>query len=366
MSLAANLKANAPLYPYVTARSFLFTAESFLGPLIELTVHRKRPRTLFDDPEMFAAARRALDQLLKKDVENIRSGLYPIDVLRPENPIKHLLRIPRMFREGLAIAKRRKSHSAEEFSASAKELLEEPSLPDYYKRNFHFQGDGYLSEKSAELYEHQVEVLFAGAADAMRRMIIAPLKAQLRAAGKSIDGEGLRFLELAAGTGRATKFVRLAFPKAKIVALDLSSPYLKKAQQSLKAFPHHDFVEGDASHIPFLDESFDAVYSVFLFHELPMNARRTVLAESARVLKAGGFMGFVDSLQRGDVPAFDAALARFPIDFHEPFYRNYSQHPMEDLFEAAGMSQIEMDTGFFSKVVSSSKASNQVASEEIG
>jgi ubiquinone/menaquinone biosynthesis C-methylase UbiE len=254
-----------------------------------------------------------------------------------------------MFREGVEISRRRREHQAHEFSEKAQGLMSD--LPDYYRRNFHFQGDGYLSERSAELYDHQVDVLFAGSADAMRRMIIKPLREKFG----STDGEGLKFLEVGAGTGRATRFVRLAFPKAKIVAVDLSGPYLKKAQVELREFARHDFIEADGAKLPFLDETFDAVFSVFLFHELPQAERPLIIREGLRVLKPGGFYGFVDSLQLGDRPALDVALKQFPIEFHEPFYKNYIQTPMRQLFEDEGLTSLHEATGFFSKVISATK-----------
>lgn len=51
--------------------------------------------------------------------------------------------------------------------------------PKYFNRNFHFQVDGYTSENSAEIYDHQVEILFAGMAAPMRRLLLnelAPFK----------------------------------------------------------------------------------------------------------------------------------------------------------------------------------------------
>ena len=48
-------------------------------------------------------------------------------------------------------------------------------LPDYYRQNFHFQSDGWLSEHSAAIYDTQVEVLFTGAADVMRRRAFKPI-----------------------------------------------------------------------------------------------------------------------------------------------------------------------------------------------
>ena len=359
MGLLQNLKAKGlpverSLQAFALARSALFQTESFMAPAIEFLIKRKRPQTIFDDPELFKSARLSMATLLMEDVAHITSGLYPLEVLKPGNPLKHLLRMPTMLKEGYAIARRRQNKKAHQFSKSAQELLE--GLPEYYQRNFHFQGDGYLSEKSADLYEHQVEILFAGAADAMRRLIIPPLKKHF---GATHDGTGLTFLEIAAGTGRASRFVRLAFPKAKIVLVDLSAPYLKKAQEELSGFNHIDFVEANASDLSFKDETFDAVYSVFLFHELPMSERRAVIRETQRVLKPGGFHGMIDSLQIGDAPQFDNSLEQFPQNFHEPFYKNYVQTPMEAEFQSGGVTVEDVKIGFFSKCVSGKKTSSR-------
>ena len=214
----------------------------------------------------------------------------------------------------------------------------------------HYQSGGYLTEKSADLYEHQVEILFSGSADAMRRLIIPLFKEKY-----SNKGEGLHFLEVGAGTGRLTRFMKLAYPKARITVLDLSEPYLKKAQENLAEFKHVDFVQGKAESLPFKDHQFDAVYSCFMFHELPLEVRQLVLQESFRVLKGGGILGFVDSVQKTDAEDLMWALEQFPKDFHEPFYKNYSLHPMEDLIHQAGFKGIHKNQGFFSKALMAEK-----------
>lgn len=331
------------------SRSALFLTESFMLPAIEFAVNRKRPRLPFDDRELFQNIRSALEQLIDEDIKRIERGVYPAQVLKIESPLSHLKRLPSLLIEGVKASARRKKKSARQFGDEAKTLLR--GLPEYYQRNFHFQPDGYLSDLSAELYEHQVEVLFGGAADSMRRLIIEPLREHFG----SSDGDGLKFLEVAAGTGRSTSFVRLAFPLAKIVALDLSAPYLKRAQVNLKSYPRHDFVEGDAAATPFRDEEFDAVYSVFLFHELPERVRSDVIKESVRVLKPGGFWGFVDSLQLGDRPEFDEALKLFPVEYHEPFYRNYIETSLDETIQASGLQIESRGTGFFSKVIAAKK-----------
>ena len=54
--------------------------------------------------------------------------------------------------------------------------IDKDNYPQYYLRNFQHQTDGYLSDFSASIYDLQVEILFNGSADAMRRRVIKPIK----------------------------------------------------------------------------------------------------------------------------------------------------------------------------------------------
>ena len=60
-------------------------------------------------------------------------------------------------------ARRRRGDGAEVRDAAP------ATYPAYYRQNFHFQSGGWLTDHSAAIYDTQVEVLFTGAADVMRR-----------------------------------------------------------------------------------------------------------------------------------------------------------------------------------------------------
>jgi hypothetical protein len=53
--------------------------------------------------------------------------------------------------------------------------LDSPLYPEYYKNNFHFQTDGWMASKSAQVYETSTENLFLGRQDAMQRLSLQPL-----------------------------------------------------------------------------------------------------------------------------------------------------------------------------------------------
>lgn len=333
------------LYRYSKARSLSFAFQYFFLNWVSTLL----PGMIKPHFTLEKATLKKIDQevnlLLKQDIENIQEGYYPAKVLQPESPLSLLLRLPKIVQDTYRISHRRSRAKTKEFNPDLNETLDD--LPRYYRTNFHFQTDGYLSEKSAELYEYEVEMLFSGTADAMRRLIITPMKRCFEFS----NGAGLKFLEIGAGTGRSTRFVRLAFPKAKIVSIDLSDAYLKVAKRKLFDFKKIDFIQADGGDLPFKDQEFDAVYSIFLFHELPLNARLQVLNEGMRVLKDNGFLGLVDSIQKDDKKEFNPLLEGFPKNFHEPFYKNYIQTPMEDLVQKLSNLPIETERGFLSKVI---------------
>lgn len=324
-------------------RSALFFAESLpLGLLDRPPVADRRRRPAAEDALETSLAR--LRALFEHDARQIARGVIPLSVLAPRDPLGHGLRFLRILADARSVFARKRRRDASAFGPEAARWLAE--LPAYYRRNFHYQTDGYLSETSADLYEHQVELLFRGGADAMRRLILPPLRAHFAQAG---EGQGLRLLELGSGTGSATQAVARAFPRAQITCLDLSYPYTRHARRQLAGYERVQCVQGDAAALDFADGRFDAVYSVFLFHELPLPVRELALEEAFRVLAPGGFFGCVDSLQRGDDQELDWALEFFPRVFHEPYYAHYAAHPMDRLIAAAGFEDLSQGTGFLAK-----------------
>jgi hypothetical protein len=59
--------------------------------------------------------------------------------------------------------------------------------------------------------------------------------------------------------------------------------------------------------------------------------------QSARVLRPGGKLIFLDSLQLGDEPDYDGLLEYFPAAFHEPYYADYIRQDLPGLFARAGL-----------------------------
>ncbi|HEU0160486.1 MAG TPA: class I SAM-dependent methyltransferase [Hyphomicrobiaceae bacterium] len=287
-------------------------------------------------------------ELLLSDALAVRDGLYPAMEDDATPPLRHLARIGRMFADLPEALSRRAANDATSVQA-------EPGaaeLPAYYAQDFHFQTGGYLSEGSATLYDVQVETLFMGAAGPMRRAALAPLAEAL--SGR--DQRRLTLLDVACGTGRFLRQVRLAYPALRLKGLDLSRAYLQEARHHLGELRPIEWIEAAAERMPLAAASVDVVTCIFLFHELPPEVRRAATAEIARVLRPGGVFIFLDSLQLGDKPAWDGLLQSFPYRFHEPYYQGYLSDGLEGVFEAHGLEAVLTSTPFLSKLMVRRKA----------
>lgn len=288
-----------------------------------------------------------LRKLLAQDWANVEAGLYraPHDLFSA--PVEALRGAPRYFRDLRAVERRRHSRSAREVPLQARD----GRYPRYYLQNFHFQTDGWLSRHSARLYDHQVEVLFGGGADAMRRQALVPLRRVLERRRL----RGARLLDFGCGTGRFLSFVKDNYPRLPVTALDLSPHYLEAARRHLRPWRAVDFVRAPAEDTGLPAASYDVVTCVYLFHELPGKVRRQVAAEAFRLLKPGGAFILVDSLQLGDNPGYDGLLEYFPVAFHEPYFDDYIRCDLEALFEAAGLRVVETRPAYFSRVMTVEK-----------
>jgi ubiquinone/menaquinone biosynthesis C-methylase UbiE len=164
-------------------------------------------------------------------------------------------------------------------------------------------------------------------------------------------------LDLACGTGRFLREVKHNYPRLAVTALDLSRFYLEAAERNLAAWSGCAFVEAPAEATTLQAASFDILTVIFLFHELPLKQRRAVAAEIARLLKPGGLLVFLDSLQLGDEPDYDPLIERFPHQFHEPYYAGYAGEDLKALFGEAGLGHEETTLAYFAKLMTFRKSS---------
>ena len=204
-----------------------------------------------------------------------------------------------------------------------------------------------MTRDSARRYDTQVEVLLHGTANATRRQALPPLREVF--AGR--DQRRLKLLDVGCGTGRALDFFKQAWPRLPSLGVDLSEAYVAEAKRHLRRWCWINLMVANAEAVPLEDESQDAVTANFLFHELPPKVRRTVFRELARILKRGGRLVVLDSLQIGDEPDYDGMLDLFPQNYHEPYYASYIKEDFGAIARACGLTHLRDVKAFVSKVM---------------
>ena len=288
--------------------------------------------------------RTAFLDLFAKDRANIEAGLYPApDDVRAGAAFDALKSSARFFRDLPHVDRRRLQRAGVEVRKTGES---DGRYPAYYLQNFHYQTGGWLTEDSAKLYDTQVEILFGGAADAMRRVALGSLARAL----KGRDQRGVKLIDLACGNGRFLRQVMAAFPRIPATGFDLSPAYCAEARARLADWRQVEIVNGAVEQAPFEDESFDAATCVYLFHELPPRVRREAAREIARVLKPGGVFVLADSIQTGDHADLDRMLEYFPVGFHEPYFGSYLKEDFPALFAEFGLEVEETELAFLTKV----------------
>jgi ubiquinone/menaquinone biosynthesis C-methylase UbiE len=213
--------------------------------------------------------------------------------------------------------------------------------PDYYLNDFHNQKNGNLSLQSALTYEWQISVLFMGCNRLMRQAVIDHIPA----------GDDLQILDVACGTAAWIPQARLQGRMHAITAVDLSPAYLRFARyaQALGFRDNARFLQLNAESLqpPGLPADgwsahFDLVTSIWLLHELPRRAIERSIAEMVRVLKPGGRLLLLDSMQRADIPPerrdrAESVYRFFARYFNEPYYLAYQGLDVPALLQAHGL-----------------------------
>ncbi|WP_157217093.1 class I SAM-dependent methyltransferase [Flavisphingomonas formosensis] len=119
----------------------------------------------------------------------------------------------------------------------------------------------------------------------------------------AVDAQpGDRVLDVACGPGIVA--CALAAQGARVTGIDLTPAMIAeaKARQSAEGLAGLDWQVGDATALPFADETFDRVVTRYSFHHLPEPV--AALREMRRVCRAGGRVVVIDA-----TPAADTQVA---------------------------------------------------------
>jgi len=111
---------------------------------------------------------------------------------------------------------------------------------------------------------------------------------------QQVQGENLKLLDVACGTG---KFVKLLAEKQRcchIVAMDIDPDMISDAELITKNYPNVSVVQGDVTEMKFEDKQFNIVFECLMFHHLTDEQNKKAIEEIHRVLKNDGVFFFVD------------------------------------------------------------------------
>ncbi len=212
------------------------------------------------------------------------------------------------------------------------ELDPELELPDWYTAyDIHVQPGGVWSDdSSAFVYEEGAKVVMLRENDEylFHRLLVETAVPA---------GPHERIVDVGCGFGKSTRPFADIFPEAEVWGLDLSAPCLKLAHvQAEQLDKRIYFRQADARSTGFDGDSVDVVSGTMVLHEMPPEAVRDVLMESARILRPGGVVRFLEFAVTGD--AFrDATVYEHGDRNNEPFIPMLFDADVEGFCREAGL-----------------------------
>lgn len=125
---------------------------------------------------------------------------------------------------------------------------------------------------------------------------------------------GGKCLDVGCGSGALSIACARKNPGAQIIGIDRwgkeyasFSKNLCESNSAAEGVSNTSFQQGDACKLDFADETFDAVTSNYVYHNIPSKDRQAILLETLRTLKKGGSFAIHDIMSKakfGDMESF--------------------------------------------------------------
>ncbi|MGG3890523.1 class I SAM-dependent methyltransferase [Metabacillus fastidiosus] len=143
-----------------------------------------------------------------------------------------------------------------------------------------------------------------------------------------IENDTPNILDIGAGTGLFSSFIKEKYPKAKITLIDISEKMLESAKNRFKDDPTIDYIIADYTDYKF-EEKYDLVISSLSIHHLNDNDKQDLYHKIFSMLKEDGI--FINA---------DQVLG------HTSFIENLYKDDWKNKIEASGLTAEEINAAF--------------------
>ncbi|MDG2244645.1 MAG: class I SAM-dependent methyltransferase [Rhodospirillaceae bacterium] len=148
------------------------------------------------------------------------------------------------------------------------------------------------------------------------------------------------------GTGHGAGLIewQKIHPESECYGVDLSAPCLKLAH---KRAQEHGFKfnlsQQDLEHLDFEDGTFDCIFHLFMFHEIPPLNLKNALGEAHRVLKPGGLFIGPEFGQGDGSPMFKAVQQSHAWNNNETYTAPWIEFDMDKAAKDVGFSKVSIE-----------------------
>ena len=174
-------------------------------------------------------------------------------------------------------------------------------------------------------------------------LVVLPLRGiRKRVVALAADAPGKTVLDVACGTGEQS----IAFANAgyNVTGLDLSPDMLGRARSKARKMPIN-FLEHDATQLPFADNSFDIVTISLAIHDMPEEMGLAVLREMKRVMKPDGQMIIMEHGEPCNT--FGCFMHRRLLKHDTRYYPLFIKKGLQSYLDVAGLKMEHHETLFF-------------------
>ncbi|MDE0799364.1 MAG: class I SAM-dependent methyltransferase [Rhodospirillaceae bacterium] len=148
------------------------------------------------------------------------------------------------------------------------------------------------------------------------------------------------------GTGHGAGLVewQKLHPESECYGVDLSAPCLKLAHKRAR---EHGFKfklsQQDVEHLDFEDDTFDCIFHLFMFHEIPPINLKNALKEVLRVLKPGGIFIGPEFGQGDGGPMQQAVQVSHTWNNNETYTASWIQFDIEKAARDVGFRRVSIE-----------------------